>query len=319
MGSLIRGFALTDLVAPEREPSIAEGVTVDELEALSDKPESFGRQAWDRFRQHRVANIGAILLVLVIVAFVVGPWLSPHEPETTSVLERNEGPSLNHPFGTDDLGRDLMARVFSGGRIWLMIALIVSVCATIVGTTLGAIAGYSGRFVDATISQATNLFQAIPLLPLLLVFAIEFGSSPISMALLLSAFVWFRSARLVRGQFLTFKNMDFVQAARAAGAKPSRIIFRHILPNTIGPVLVEATLLAGLAIILESTLSFLSLGVQPPATSLGVLVDEGRGFITSRPTRILLPGAFITIIVLSINFLGDGLRDALDPTSRSDD
>lgn len=310
---------MTDLVSPESELIAADGVTVDDLEALSDKPESFGRQAWDRFRSHRVANAGVILLILVILAFIVGPWLSAHEPETTSVLERNQGPSASHPFGTDDLGRDLMARVFSGGRISLMIALIVSFCATVIGTTVGAIAGYSGKFVDSTLSQVTNLFLAMPLLPLLLVFAIEFGSSPISMALLLSAFVWTRAARVVRGQFLSFKTMDFVQAARAAGAKPGRIIFRHILPNTIGPVLVEATLLAGTAIILESTLSFLSLGVQPPATSLGVLVDEGKGFITSRPTRILLPGAFITVIVLSINFLGDGLRDALDPTSRTDD
>ncbi len=310
---------MTDLVSPNKELTAADGVTVDDLEGLSDKPESFGRQAWDRFRSHRVANVGVILLILVVLSFIIGPWLSPHEPETTSVLERNEGPSLSHPFGTDDLGRDLMARVFSGGRISLMIALIVSFCATVIGTTLGAIAGYFGKFVDSSISQVTNLFLAMPLLPLLLVFAIEFGSSPISMALLLSAFVWTRAARVVRGQFLSFKNMDFVQAARAAGAKPGRIIFRHILPNTIGPVLVEATLLAGTAIILESTLSFLSLGVQPPATSLGVLVDEGKGFLTSRPTRILLPGAFITLIVLSINFLGDGLRDALDPTSRTDD
>ena len=310
---------MTDLASPDQALTAADGVTVDDLEGLSDKPESFGRQAWDRFRSHRVANVGVVLLILVVMAFIIGPWLSPHEPEATSVLERNEGPSLNHPFGTDDLGRDLMARVFSGGRISLMIALIVSFCATVIGTTLGAIAGYFGKFVDSSISQVTNLFLAMPLLPLLLVFAIEFGSSPISMALLLSAFVWTRAARVVRGQFLSFKNMDFVQAARAAGAKPGRIIFRHILPNTIGPVLVEATLLAGTAIILESTLSFLSLGVQPPATSLGVLVDEGKGFLTSRPTRILLPGAFITLIVLSINFLGDGLRDALDPTSRTDD
>ncbi len=307
---------MTDLVAPESDLIAADGVTIEDLEALSDKPESFGRQAWDRFRSHRVANIGVVLLILVIIAFIVGPWVSPHEPETTSVLERSEGPSLSHPFGTDDLGRDLMARVFSGGRISLMIALIVSVCATLIGTILGSIAGFSGKFVDSGISQLTNLFLAMPLLPLLLVFAIKFGSSPISMALLLSAFVWTRAARVVRGQFLTFKNMDFVQAARASGAKPGRIIFRHILPNTIGVILVEASLLAGTAIILESTLSFLSLGVQPPATSLGVLVNEGKGFITSRPSRILIPGAFITLIVLSINFLGDGLRDALDPTSK---
>jgi ABC-type dipeptide/oligopeptide/nickel transport system permease subunit len=200
----------------------------------------------------------------------------------------------------------------------LLIAAIVAGLSTSIGVTLGAFAGYFGGFTDTAVSQAVNLILSIPLLPLLLVFAIRFGSSPVSIAVLLSVFLWIRSARLVRGQFLTFKNMEFVQAARAAGAKPSRIIFRHILPNTIGVILVEATLLAGTAIILESTLSFLSLGVKAPATSLGVLVNEGKGFIINRPYRILLPGAFITLVVLSLNFLGDGLRDALDPTSRQE-
>lgn len=295
-----------------------EDLTVEGLESLSDKPESFGRQAWERFRSHRVANLGAVLLILVVLCFLIGPFLSPYEPEATDVLLRNQSPSASHPFGTDELGRDLMARVFVGGRISLLIAVIVSALATTIGVILGAVAGYFGNFTDSAISQLINLILSIPLLPLLLVFSLRFGSSPVSIAVLLSLFLWTRAARLVRGQFLTFKNMEFVQAARAAGAKPSRIIFRHIIPNTIGVILVEATLLAGTAIILESTLSFLSLGVQPPATSLGTLVDDAKGYVTDRPYRILLPGSFITVLVLSINFLGDGLRDALDPTSQTE-
>ena len=312
---------MTDTVPRAAESELGDqtiDVSVEELEGLSDKPESFGRQAWERFRSHKVANVGLVLLVLIIISFIIGPWLSPHEPETTSVLERNQGPSLSHPFGTDDLGRDLLARLFTGGRISILIAIIVSGIATSIGTLLGALAGYMGRTVDTGISQLINLVLAIPLLPLLLVFSLRVGSSPIAVAILLAVFLWTRAARIVRGQFLVFKDMEFVQAARAAGARPRRIIFRHILPNALGPVLVEATLLAGTAIILESTLSFLGLGVKPPSTSLGVLVNEGKGFIIDRPSRILIPGAFITLIVLSINFLGDGMRDALDPTSRTD-
>jgi ABC-type dipeptide/oligopeptide/nickel transport system permease subunit len=309
---------LTDLAAPEEEAA-PPVVDIGEVEGLSEKPESFGRQAWDRFRKHKVAIAGAVLLSAIILLFIFAPMVTPYAPDEPNVLERNQGPSLDHPFGTDDLGRDLMARVFTGGRVSLLIAFIVSIVATTLGTLLGAIAGYIGGFTDTAVSQVINLFLAVPLLPVLLVFSVRFGSNPISVALLLSFFLWIRAARVVRGQFLSLKSMEFVQAARAMGAKPMRIIGRHILPNTLGPILVEATLLAGLAIILESTLSFLGLGVKAPDTSLGVLVDEAKGFITDRPTRILIPGSMITLIVLSINFLGDGLRDALDPTSRVGD
>ncbi len=309
---------MTDLAAPEEE-SAPPVVDIEEVEGLSDKPESFGRQAWERFRKHKVAIAGAVLLTAIILLFIFAPMVTPYAPEEPNVLARNQGPSFDHPFGTDDLGRDLMARVFTGGRVSLLIAFIVSIVATSLGTLLGAIAGYIGGFTDTAVSQVINLFLAVPLLPVLLVFSVRFGSNPISVALLLSFFLWIRAARVVRGQFLSLKSMEFVQAARAMGAKPMRIIGRHILPNTLGPILVEATLLAGLAIILESTLSFLGLGVKAPDTSLGVLVDEAKGFITDRPTRILIPGSMITLIVLSINFLGDGLRDALDPTSRVGD
>ena len=306
----------SDLVANPRVAHSGTALVGDELEALADKPESFGRQAWNRFRTHRVANVGAVLLLVIIAAFVFGPFLYGADPAESNVLARNASPSADYPFGTDEIGRDLLARVLAGGRMSLLIALIVAAGATLVGTILGAVSGYFGGATDSVLSQLTNLFLALPLLPVLLVFSIEFGSTPVSIALLLAFFLWTRMARVVRGQFLSFKTMDFVQAARAAGAKPGRIIFRHILPNTIGVILVEATLLAGTAIILESTLSFLGLGVQAPGTSLGVLVDEAKGLFIDRPYRILLPGGFITLVVLSINFLGDGLRDALDPTSR---
>lgn len=291
-------------------------VSVDDLEALSDKPESFGRQAWYRFRRHKLAMVGIAVLSIITLSFIFVPIIVDTSPTATNVLRRNEGPSMDHPFGTDDLGRDLMIRTFLGGRVSLQIAFITAVAATTIGALLGALAGYLGRWVDTGVSQVVNLFLAIPVLPILLVFSIRFGAQPTSVAIMLAAFLWIRSARIVRGQFMQFKGMEFVQAARASGASSGRIIFRHIFPNTMGPILVEATLLAGTAIIFESTLSFLGLGVQPPETSLGVLVNEAKGFIQDRPTRIFLPGGFITLIVLSINFVGDGLRDALDPTSR---
>jgi peptide/nickel transport system permease protein len=250
--------------------------------------------------------------------FVLGPFFVKYDFDAIDVINRAQGPSLEHPFGTDDIGRDILARTLIGGRVSLRIALITSVVATVIGTVLGAVSGYFGGLTDAITNWVINLFLTVPLIAVLLVFGVKYGGSPLSTGLMVAFFGWVGTARVVRSQFVQYKNMEFVQAARAAGASSTRIIFRHILPNTLGPILVAATLLTGTAIILESTLSFLSLGVKPPATSLGVLVAEAKGDVASAPHRILFPGLFITLIVLSINFLGDGLRDALDPTSKGD-
>ena len=287
-----------------------------EREGMQITSRSFGRQTWDRFRRHRLALLAAVMLVLLALMFLVGPWLSPYGFTERDVTAMNSGPTLSHPFGTDTIGRDILVRTFLGGRFSLRIALIVALLTTFIGTVLGAMAGYFGGKTDAFINQLINLFLIIPALVVLLVVGVRFAASPNSIAFLLAILLWPTIARVVRGLFMQYKEQEFVLAAKAAGARAPRIMFRHILPNTFGPVVVNATLLIGVAIILESTLSFLGVGVQPPTPTLGNLVAEAKGQLDSKPSGVLIPGGFIVAITLCVNFLGDGLRDALDPTSR---
>jgi len=309
---------LTDLRDPTDESAPEpSAITFDsEAEGLSIEPRSFGRQTWDRFRRHKLALVAATVLVLVIIMFFVGPSFSQYEYDDPNIPDRSLGPSLDHPFGTDPLGRDFYVRILRGGRISIRIALVVAVVSTVIGTFLGAVAGYFGKWVDLLISQLINLFLIMPALIILFVFAIRWGNDINQVSFLIGALLWVPIARLVRGQVLQLKEQEFVQAARAAGAGPMRIIGRHLLPNVVGPIVVQTTLIIGTAIILESTLAFLGLGVTPPDTSLGVLINDGKGFLRERPWEALIPGGFIVLIVLCINFLGDGLRDAFDPTSR---
>lgn len=274
---------------------------------------SFGHQIWDRFIHHRVAIVAGAILVLLVASFWIVPALSPYEFDQLTP-DLREGPSLAHPFGTDQIGRDLMVRTFLGGRFSIRIAMLVAILSTAIGTLLGALAGYFGGWVDTAISQFINLVLVVPALAILLVLALRWGSGPWALALILAGLLWVRIARVVRGLFLSQREADFVQAARAAGAGSGRIMFRHILPNAIGPIVVETTLLVGTAIILESTVSFLGLGVQFPIPTLGNLINEAKGAIDTAPSRILFPGGAAVLITLCVNFIGDGLRDALDPT-----
>jgi peptide/nickel transport system permease protein len=289
---------------------------IAEREGMSISSRSFGRQTWDRFRKHRVAMISAVVLVLLTVTFIVGPWLSPYTFSEQDFAALSQGPSLEHPFGTDTIGRDIMVRTFLGGRFSLRIALFVSLLTTLIGTVIGAIAGYYGGVLDTVLNQVINLFLIVPALVVLLVVGVRYGSSPNGIAVLLAVLLWPTIARVVRGLFMQYKEQEFVLAAKAAGARAPRIMFRHILPNTFGPIVVNATLLIGTAIILESTLSFLSVGVQDPTPTLGNLIEKAKGSMDTKPSAVLIPGGFIVGIALCINFLGDGLRDALDPTAR---
>lgn len=286
-----------------------------EREGIAIVSRSFGRQTWDRFRKHKLAIVAAIMLVSLPIIFWVGPLWSDYGFEEITPDFR-QGPSLEHPFGTDDIGRDLMVRTFEGGKFSIRIALFVALLTTAIGTVVGAMKGYFGGWVDLTLSWITNLFLVVPAFVVLLVISVKWGSTPNGIALVLALLLWPTIARVVRGVVLQYKEQEFVMAAKAAGASTPRILFRHILPNAVGPIVVNATLLVGAAIILESTLSFLGLGVKPPTPTLGNLVAEAKGKIDDTPSRILIPGAFVVAIALSVNFLGDGLRDALDPTSR---
>lgn len=289
-----------------------------EIEGLTEAPSSFGKLAWKRFRHHHLALLGAIGLVAILVAFIVGPIISPWEFDQRNVPDRLQGPSGNHWFGTDELGRDLFVRTAKGGLYSFQIGFIAALVATALGTLLGALAAYFGGWIDILISQMINMVLVVPALIILAIFSLYFGGSALSLALVLAALLWTRIARVVRGVVLSIKEQEYIMAARAAGASHMRIIFRHVLPNVVGPVVVEVTLLLGTVIVLESTLSFLGLGVKPPNASLGTLVADAKGSIDSDPIRVLTPGIFIVLIVLCVNFLGDGLRDALDPRSKNE-
>ncbi len=286
-------------------------------EELVTEAQSLGRQTWERFRRHPVALFSLGVLVTLTLAFWIGPWLSPYEFDQTLTGLPNEGPSLLHPFGTDQIGRDLMVRIFKGGQISMTIALAVALITTFIGAVIGAIAGFFGGVVDVLLSQLINLFLIVSPLLILLVVAVKFGGGVMSTTILLAVLSWPGIARVVRSLFIQYKEQEFVAAAHAAGAGAARIMFRHILPNTFGPIVVNATLAVGGAIIIESTLSFLGMGVRPPTPSLGNIIDSYKGAIDSDPTKVLLPGLFVIAISLCANFLGDALRDALDPTSKA--
>lgn len=310
---------ITPNTTPEEQASTAAMLAAaDDLEGLSEKPKSFGRLAWERFIHHRLAIIGLFGLILITVAFFVGPMLTEFDGSTTDVLNRRSGPTMDHWFGTDEIGRDLFVRTAEGGRYSLQIGLLTSLLSTVFGTVVGATAAYFGKAIDLIISQMMNFLLVVPGLIVLSLFALKFGSTWWKLSLVLAALGWVRISRVVRGVVFSLKEQEFVMAARAAGASHARIIFRHILPNVIGVVAVEITLLIGATIVLESTLSFLGLGVKPPETSLGLLVADAKGSIDDDPIRVLTPGIMIVFIVLCVNFLGDGLRDALDPRSKKD-
>jgi ABC-type dipeptide/oligopeptide/nickel transport system permease subunit len=289
----------------------------DALEGLSETPKSFGRLAWERFIHHRLALVGLVGLILIIASFILGPIINQHPFDKPNVLNRLQGPSWEHWFGTDEIGRDLFVRTARGGRYSILIGLVAAIASTAVGTIVGATAGYFGKAFDAVVAQVINLVLVVPGLIVLSVFALNFGSNWWRLSLVLAALSWVRIARVARGVVLSIKEQDYVMAAKAAGASNVRVLFRHILPNVIGAVTVEITLLVGSIIVLESTLSFLGLGVRPPDTSLGRLVADAKGNIDNDPIRVLTPGLVIVLIVLCVNFLGDGLRDALDPKART--
>lgn len=312
--------ALSQPDSASSQDSITDLESLAEAEGirLAEKPESFGRQAVKRFVGHRLAILGLFVFFGLVVFFYIGPYLRPYEFDEINVLDRAQGPGRDHWFGTDDIGRDLFVRAMKGGQFSIRISVLTGLLAAVIGGVLGSLAGYLGRLFDGAVNFLINSLLTINALAVLLILGIKFQMTPLVMAVLIAVLSWTRGARIVRALVLQFKEREFVLAARAAGASTSRIIRRHLLPNVAGALLVEATLLAGTAIILESTLSFLSLGVQPPETTLGTLIEEAKGSIDTSPARVLIPGGLVTLIVLSINFIGDGLRDALDPTHEMD-
>ncbi len=285
---------------------------------------SLTREAWRRFRRHRLALAGAAILALLTLGVLVGPFLWKLPINEIDFAVKLKGPSFAHPLGTDDLGQDLLARMMYGGRISLAVGLAAMLIAVIVGTLIGAVAGISRGSVDAALMWLTNLFLALPQLPMLLLiiflfrdplkamFGPEVGIFILIVAVI-GGFSWMPVARLVRAQFLSLREKEFVEAARALGASTPRTVVRHILPNALGPVIVAGTIDVAAAIIAESTLSFLGLGFPPDIPTWGRILFDAKDHLDIAPHWAVIPGAAIFLAVLSINYLGDGLRDALDP------
>jgi peptide/nickel transport system permease protein len=281
-------------------------------------------EAWRRFKRHRLALAGVVLLAVMALAVLLGPWLWKLPINEIDFAAKLGGPSLQHPLGTDDLGQDLLARMLYGGRISLAVGVASMLIAMLAGVVIGAVAGISRGSVDAALMWLTDLFLSLPQLPLLLLVIYLFRDSlkawvgpEVGIFLLIvtviGAFRWMPAARLVRAQFLSLREKEFVEAARALGASPLRQVVRHILPNAIGPVIVAATIDVAAAIIFESTLSFLGLGFPPDIPSWGRLLYDAKDYLDVAPHWALIPGGAIFLTVLSISYMGDGLRDALDP------
>jgi len=281
----------------------------------------FGINIWKRFRRHPGAMVGIVVLTILAVASILA-FVSPYPSAASNLSVRLQAPSLTHPMGTDALGRDLLTRLLYGGRISLSVGLIVVGISLVIGIPIGALAGYYGGRIDSALMRVTDMFLSLPSFLIVILLGtiisegdISFlkGNSVWTIGLVIGSLSWMTFARLVRATFLTVRELDYVSAARALGGSDLRIIIRHILPNVIGPVIVESTLEMGFAIVQESGLSFLGFGIQPPTPSWGNLLNNAQENFTKYPWLAIFPGLMIFFSIISINYIGDGLRDAFDP------
>ena len=271
------------------------------------------RLAVERFLDHRLAVASVGVLAFLAITAAAAPLLSPYDPERTNLLLIFEPPSIAHPMGTDSLGRDLGTRILYGGRVSLTIGVLVVTLAISIGVLVGGIAGYYGRAADAILMRVVDMMYSFPRLFLLILFAVLFGGKLLTVVVVLGALSWMTTARLVRATFLSVKHREYVEAAHCVGARDREIVLRHILPNSMAPIIVAATLGVAGAILAESTLSFLGLGVQPPTPTWGNMLKDAQTDMTAAPWTAVFPGFAIFLAIVSINFIGDGLRDALDP------
>jgi peptide/nickel transport system permease protein len=304
----------------EAAAGLADGLVVGEHRSLS-------QDVWRQFRRHKGAVVGLVILLVIVLASVLGPVLYPLDPFEIDPGNRNMAPTWGHPLGTDNVGRDVLARVLIGGRISLSVGFAAMIFGIFVGTAVGVLAGFF-RWMDGPLMRVTDLFLALPLLPLLLVIIMVFRESlrealgPNMGIFILVVFVigitsWMQTARIVRGEVLAIKQQEFVLAARSIGSRRRNIVMRHIVPNVLSPVMVSAALGIAVAILTESALSFLGLGFPADFPTWGRLLFDAQHYMQIAPMRVIWPGVMISLVVLSVNFIGDGLRDALDPKLRS--
>lgn len=297
-----------------------------------------GESSWGialrRLRRHKLAMISLVVVILLVLMAIFAPWIAPQNPNEfdTNNLNPYAPPSAQHWLGTDELGRDIFSRIIYGSRVSLAVGFAVAIISTLVGVVLGLLSGYFGGWVDSVISRITDFFLSIPTLPLLLVFAALLSQTDLESVValreqygpqfsvfivvgVLSLFGWMQTARLVRGDVIALKNLEYVDAARSLGSGNNRIMFRHLLPNAVANIIVTVTLAVGGAILAESALSFLGFGIQPPVSTWGNMLANAQEVVLSYPWITFYPGLMILFTVLAFNFLGDGLRDAFDPRS----
>jgi peptide/nickel transport system permease protein len=289
----------------ERRRNEAAGVAVGQ---------SYWQIAWRRFLKHRLALIGGTMALALTLMSLLAPWIAPHSFDRIDLTNRWVEPGVVNVFGTDELGRDVLTRIMHAGRISLVVGYVTAISVSVLGALAGAVAGFYGGFMDSALMRVVDMLIAVPLLPLYLIMAALIPGGGVGrIVLILSVFGWTTVARLVRGQILSLKSQEFVEAGRAMGASEARLILRHLIPNALAPVIVAATLTVGNAILTESGLSYLGLGIQPPIPSWGNMLQRAQEYLLKASWLAIFPGLFIFATVLSFNFLGDGLRDALDP------
>lgn len=305
-------------------------VTPEQLSGYDDAQKeeyrSLWGDVWRQFIKHKGAMVGMVIMLFIVLTVLVGPLIYTVDPGFLDVTAANQGPSITHPLGTDNLGRDMLAQVMAGGRISLAVGVAAMLLSLTLGVSIGIGAGYF-PILEGPLMRLTDLFLALPVLPLLLVITMLFRDSLraafgpergifLLIVSVIGATSWMQTARVVRGEVLAVKEQEFVTAANSIGTRPFKIIVRHIFPNVLSPVMVAAALGIAGAIITESALSFLGLGFPSDFPTWGRLLFDGKDFIQLTPTRVIWPGVAISLTVLSVNFIGDGLRDALDPRLR---
>ena len=283
------------------------------LEGPSVRQTTFRQDVWRRFRRNRLAVAGALVVLLLVACALLARILAPYDPLLVQLEKQFSPPSAAHPFGTDVYGRDIFSRVLFGARISLLIGLIPSAISMLIGTVVGVLGGFQGGWLDTLLMRLSDVVMAFPSIILAMVVTYTLGASLFTLFIAMSVVGWAGAARVVRAQTLSLKERDFVTAARAIGVTRSGIMFRHIVPNCLAPIIVLLTLGIPSAIMAEAGLSFLGVGAQPPTPSWGLMVNEAQQYVFSAPWASILPGVAILITVLAFNFVGDGLRDALDP------
>ncbi|MCD5324686.1 MULTISPECIES: ABC transporter permease [Pontibacillus] len=292
------------------------GGDTSDSEKISRPSISFWKDVWMRFKKNRLALTGIILIVILAIMSIVGPMLTPYDYRTTDLINSNLAPSANHWFGTDDLGRDIFTRVWKGAQISLFIGLAAAVIDLFIGVIWGGLSGYIGGRTDEYMMRFADILWAVPYLLMVILLMVVLGQGLGTMILAMTITGWINMARIVRGQVLQLKSQEYVMAAQTLGAKTSRIMFRHLIPNAMGPILITMTLTVPNAIFTEAFLSYLGLGVQQPLASWGTMASEGLPALQYYPWRLFFPALFICLTIFAFNVIGDGMRDALDPRLR---